>query len=189
MELQLLNDHLLPYGINLVFAFIAIRLIYFPKYNNRDSLFSFFVLNTVVFFICTFMHVLNLELGLAIGLFAIFGIIRYRTETIPIREMTYLFLVIGLALINALAFEGLGLRDLVIVNAILVVLPWLMEAMKPTQTAQVQTMNYDRADLCHQDQKEALFQDIFEKTGKRPSKVEVLEWDFLRDTAKLKVFF
>jgi hypothetical protein len=92
---------LFKFAIDLCFLFITVRFIFYKHNRNKDYLFTFFMFNLMTFFICVLLRKVPMEMGFAMGLFAVFGILRYRTEALPIKEMTYLFIVIGLAMINA----------------------------------------------------------------------------------------
>ncbi|MCY1722479.1 DUF4956 domain-containing protein [Prolixibacteraceae bacterium Z1-6] len=120
---------LIRFVFNLVVIIIVIRGIYYRKRRKKDFLFSFFAVSTVVFFLCFLLESVKLELGFALGLFAIFGIIRYRTKVIPIREMTYLFVVIGISVINALASKEISYAELLFTNIALVVLLYTLERL------------------------------------------------------------
>ena len=95
-------DFILRYGFNLIIAFLLLKFIYRADKKNKNYAFTFYVFNTLIFFLCYLMNNIKLDLGFAFGLFAVFSILRYRTISIPLKEMTYLFLVIGIAVINAL---------------------------------------------------------------------------------------
>ena len=103
-------------SFNLLITTIIIRYIYYPVTRNKDYLFTYFLISLTVFVLCFLLDNVKLELGFALGLFAIFGIIRYRTDPIPIKEMTYLFLVIGISVINALANKKISYLELVFAN-------------------------------------------------------------------------
>ena len=113
--------------INLVVLFIIVRLIYYPLTRRKDYLFTYFLVGIMVFFLCYLLESVKLQLGLALGLFAIFGIVRYRTDAVPIKEMTYLFIVIGLSVINALTGHGLSIAELIFTNLTVSLITFALE--------------------------------------------------------------
>jgi hypothetical protein len=131
----------------------------------------------------------KLELGMALGLFAVFGIIRYRTSQIPIREMTYLFIVIGLAVINALANKKISFSELMMANAAILLITWSLERAWALKHVSRKVIQYDNIKLVHPDNYDALQTDLKTRLGLDITKIEVGKVDFLRDTAKLVVYY
>ena len=119
-----LYELLIRFGFNLLVVFICVRWLYYPRAKRKDYLFTYLLVSAVIFLMCFLLENVGLDTGLALGLFAIFGIIRYRTDAIPIKEMTYLFLVIGIAVINALSNKKVSYAELVATNAILLLIPF-----------------------------------------------------------------
>jgi len=136
-----------------------------------------------------FLASVKLELGFALGLFAIFGIIRYRTATIPIREMTYLFLLIAVAVINAVALEEYIYPEVMITNVVFLALAFLMEKLWMNKGEQRKTIVYEKIELLRPENREALYTDLHKRTGLVIHKVEIGHIDFLKDTAILTVYF
>lgn len=101
-------DLVLRFGFNFIVVFIIVRLLYYPIYKNKDYLFTYFLFNTIIFMILYVMNNVKMEFGVSFGLFAVFSILRYRTEDIPIKEMVYLFLVIAVALVNSMSTKKLA---------------------------------------------------------------------------------
>lgn len=136
--IKLINLHdfgqlLIRFLYNFTITILIIRGIYYRNRRKKDFLFSYFSVSTVVFFLCFLLESVKLELGFALGLFAVFGIIRYRTKVIPIREMTYLFVVIGISVINALASKEISYAELLFTNFALVMLIYTLEKMNYRQ--------------------------------------------------------
>jgi len=133
--------------IDFSFTFVIIRVLYFAANRRKDYLFTFFIFNVLTFFICFLLRKVPMELGFALGLFAVFGILRYRTEPIPIKEMTYLFIVIGLAMINALANKKISWAELVFVNTTILIVTLSFEKLWFNNEVQQKNVLYDRIDL------------------------------------------
>ena len=130
-----------------------------------------------------------MELGFALGLFAVFGILRYRTEPIPIKEMTYLFIVIGLAMINALANKKISWAELVFVNTAILLVTLSFEKLWFNNEIQSKNVIYERIDLIKIEQRQEMINDLIERTGLDIVRVEIGKIDLLRDIAFVKVFF
>jgi hypothetical protein len=122
---QMLENFLLRYALNLLFTFIVVRFIYYPKYRNNDFVFTFFLFNTILFVLCYLLAEADLKFGFAFGLFALFSMFRYRTVTVPIGEMGYFLLVVTLGIINSLA-SLVNLEMLLVANSVLVAMTFLL---------------------------------------------------------------
>ena len=118
---------LFKFSIDLVFLIVIARLIYYRVKDEKDYVFTYFMFNILTFFICYLLRKVPMEMGFALGLFAVFGILRYRTEAIPIRQMTYLFIVIGISMINALANKSISILELIFTNSIITVITYLID--------------------------------------------------------------
>jgi hypothetical protein len=148
------------------------------------------LIGTVVFLICFLLENVKLELGFALGLFAVFGIIRYRTQQIPIKEMTYLFLVIGISVVNALANKKVSYAELLFTNFAVVAVTFGLEKVWLMRHESSKIINYEKIDLIKPENSELLKADLEERTGiKVINRVEVGRIDFLRDTAKIKIYY
>ena len=110
---------LFKFAINLGFLVIIVRYIYYKTKDEKDYVFTFFMFNILTFLICYLLRKVPIEMGFALGLFAVFGILRYRTETVPIRQMTYLFIVIGLSMINSLSNKSISWVEILMANSII----------------------------------------------------------------------
>ena len=164
-----------------------IHFFYYPKSQRRDYYFTFFIISVSVFLMIYLLGSVKLKIGFALGLFAIFGIIRYRTESMPVREMTYLFAIIAMSVINALA--EIGYIGLLLVNLSFIVCIWLTESAKWINSESSKLIQYDRIALIKPENQKELIDDLRERTGLNITKVEVGSIDFLRDTAVLKVYY
>ena len=174
---------------NLVVITAIIRYIYYPVTKNKDYLFTYFLISLTVFLLCVLLDSVKLQLGFALGLFAIFGIIRYRTDPIPIKEMTYLFLVIGISVVNALANKKISHAELVFANMMIVFVTFGMERIWLLKGESRKNVIYEKIDLIVPERREELLADLKERTGIEIIRVEVRKIDFLKDTANLRIFY
>lgn len=175
--------------IHFIFTGALIRGIYYQRSKNKEYFFTYFLISIVVFFLCFTLKKNELELGLALGLFAIFGIIRYRTNPIPIKEMTYLFLVIGIAVINALSNDQTSYVELLFSNIVLIAVAFGLESMWLKNHLKEKIVIYDKINLTHKDFEEHLIEDLRERTGLQIQKIEIEELDYLKDVARIKIFY
>lgn len=175
--------------INFVVAFIIIRNIYYPIHNRKDYLFTYFIFNLLIFFVSYLLSSVKLQLGFAFGLFAIFGILRYRTEQLAIKEMTYLFIVIAVAIINALANKKISYAELLFTNLAIISVTYLIEKKWLLRHESSKTITYEKIELIKPENQAELIADLEERTGIKISRVQVGRIDFLRDTARVKIFF
>lgn len=180
---------LFRFVIDFSVTFVIVRLLYFTANRRKDYLFTFFVFNLLTFFICFLLRKVPMELGFALGLFAVFGILRYRTEPIPIKEMTYLFIVIGLAMINALANKSISLTELVFVNLSILLLTLSFEKLWFNNEVQEKKIVYERIDLILPENRGKMIEDLKERTGLDIVKIQIGKIDFLRDVASVTIFF
>lgn len=181
---------LLRFSFNLIVTLILVRWLYYGVTKRKDYLFSYIIIGTVVFLLSYLLASVKLELGFALGLFAIFGIIRYRTLQIPIKEMTYLFLVIGVSVINALSRSGIGFLEIFIANVFFIALTYGLEKVWLLKHETSKIIVYENIDLIKSEKREMLIKDLEQRTGiKKINKVEIGKINFLRDTADLKVYY
>lgn len=171
----------------LVTGFI-IRYQYYPKSRRRDYVFTFSLISTSIFFLIFLLGGIKLKIGFALGLFAIFGIIRYRTEGMPVREMTYMFVLITLSVINALTVS-LNYIELSVTNLIFIITIRLCENNRHLNHVSCKIVMYDKIDLIKPQCNKELIEDLSARTGLTIMKVEIGSIDFLRDTALLKIYY
>ena len=185
-----MSQFLLCFLVNLVSTIVLVRLIYYPANQNKGYVFSFISFSSVIFFILTFMGSTDLSVGVGFGLFAIFGVLRYRTDPIPIREMTYLFVVISLPIINASGLNTEGLwAEIIGANALLLVVIYALEKEWGFKFECKKNIVYERIELIVPERRVELVADLRMRTGLGISRVEVGRVDFLHDTAKLIVYY
>lgn len=169
-----------------VAIFIVARLIYYPRHKNKDFLFTFFLFNIVNFLICFFLRQSTIEMGFAFGLFAIFSIIRYRTVTVPIKEMGYFFVSVALALIVSLAPIA---TPLFIAIGILIGLVFILDRESALLHENFQDIQYEKINLIQPTERAALMADLHTRIGIDFHRVEVRKVDFFRDTALLRAYY
>lgn len=180
---------LVLFGLNLISAFVVVRLIYHMAAKRRDYVFTFMLVSNSVFLLCRLLAGVEIDLAFALGLFAIFGIIRYRTYAVPIREMTYLFIVITLAVINALAPLAASGIEIGLANLLIWVLAWVLERLWFVEHLATKVVVYDRIELLHEGRRAELIADLEQRTGVSIVNIEIGKVDLLRDTANIKIHF
>ncbi len=179
---------LLRFFFNLAVVSTIIRFFYYPKSKRRDYFFTFMLISISIFLMIFLLGSVKIKVGFALGLFAIFGIIRYRTESMPVREMTYLFVIIAISVINALAVE-ISYTELFLTNLLFIGTVWFCESNRSVKHVSSKLVQYDRIDLITPDREAELIQDLRTRTGLDVIRVEVGHIDFLRDSAMLKMFY
>ena len=175
------------FTLNLAAAWFVIRLIYVRLYRWNEQVFTYFAFSIVTFSLCLMLRRVPVELGFALGLFAVFGILRYRTEPIRIRDLTYLFVVIGLAILNAVANQKVSVVELLAINTAIVFFTYVLEYRKRELRREWKTINYDRIDLVHPSRHGELAEDVEKRLGLKVLSIELVSADLLRDSARLRV--
>ena len=184
-----LYDLLFRFALNMFFIVIIIRYIYYRKTSNKDYLFTYLAISVISFMICFALKKFNIDTGMGLGLFAIFGIIRYRTDTVRIREMSYLFIAIGLSVINALAGKQLSLVELLFINGIVTLMVLGLEYWWLMKQETVKTIIYEKIENIKPENAVAMKADLESRTGLKIVRFEVGKIDFLKDTAQVKIYF
>ncbi len=185
---QSLTMLLVRFLINFLITGGIIRFLYYPRSRRRDYFFTFLLTSTTIFMLLFLLDSVQIQVGFALGLFAIFGILRYRTDTLPIREMTYLFMIIGISVINAL-HKNANWLDLTVINLIFIAVTWIMESSNILRHVSSKKIIYEKIDLIRPENEAALLADLKNRTGLNITKVEVGTIDFLKDTALLNVYY
>ena len=180
---------LFKFTINLGFLVIIVRYIYYKTKDEKDYIFTFSMFNILTFFICYLLRKVPMEMGFALGLFAVFGILRYRTETLPIRQMTYLFIVIGLSMINSLSNKSISWFEILLANSIITGVTFVIDKLLFNDILQRKSIIYERIDLIKPEHHEALLSDLESRTGIAIHSYEIGAIDFLRDTAKITIYY
>jgi hypothetical protein len=184
-SLQLLLARL---GLDVLALGVLVIAIYYVRHRRPDYVFSYIVINLVTFLLCMTSQGANIQLGFALGLFAVFGILRYRTESIPIRDLTYLFAAIGLAIFNGLPPPSVDLLQLALVSTVLVVAIGLLEFTGWAGRDQ-RVLVYDNIVLLAPGREAELYQDLRTRTGLKVTGVRVDRLDLLRESAEVTIYY
>ena len=186
----LLGSLFLSLLINLITVWVVVHFFYYPKGRRRDYYFTFIMLSVSIFMLIALLlqDSADMGIGAALGLFAIFGIIRYRTESVPIREMTYLFFLVALSVLNGKS-DSLTLLEQIIVNAAFVVCVWICENFLTHSNEGCKFVKYDNIELIKPERYDELKADLEERLGLKIIRVEVGAVDFLTDMTMLRVFY
>ena len=171
---------------NTAIIFVIIRLLYYPVTRRKDYLFTFFMIGVIIFLLCFLLENVKLQLGFALGLFAVFGILRYRTDLVPIKEMTYLFVVIGISVVNALANKKVSYAELIFTNLIVLGATFILESLKHEIS---KIIIYEKLDMITEDHRDELIKDIETRTSLKINRLEVGKIDFMRDIAFIRIFY
>ena len=177
---------LIRFGFFLLVLFFIVYFLYYRKTHRRDYFFTLVLLSVSIFFLIYLLGSVKVKIGFALGLFAIFGVLRYRTETIPVREMSYMFGVISLSVINALA-DSLSFVELLIPNIAIALLIWFFEGCVLRRSLASKLILYDRIELITPERREELLEDLTKRTGLKITKITIGSIDFLKDTAVIKI--
>lgn len=193
-DIKLINfedfyELIVRFSFNMLFIILIVRFLYYAIQKRKDYLFTYIVLSATIFLLCFLLENVKLQLGFALGLFAIFGIIRYRTDAIPIKEMSYLFIIIGVSVINALANKKISYAELVFTNVAIFTITFILEKVWLLKHETRKTVIYDNIELIKTQNYELLKQDLEERTGLVINRIEVGNIDFLKDSAKIRIFY
>jgi hypothetical protein len=179
---------LVRFAFNSVFMWIIIHKLCYPKSQRKDYYFTFTLISVSVFFLIFLLGSVKIKVGFALGLFAIFGIIRYRTESMSVREMTYLFVIIALSVINALAVT-LSYAELAATNVIIILCIYFCERLPWIKHVSEKLVLYDRVELIVPERREEMMEDLNKRLGLNVERVEIGAVDFMRDSVMLKVYY
>ena len=178
------------FSLNLIVILILVRWLYFSKTKRKDYLFTYILISSIVFLLCYMLENVMLQIGFALGLFAIFGIIRYRTQTIPIKEMTYLFLIIGISVINALTKSTTSILEITFSNLVIIFITYGLEKIWLLKHESSKVIIYEKINLIKPEYFNELIEDLQIRTGiSKITRVEIGEIDFLRDICHIKIHF
>lgn len=178
------------FALNMAVILILVRWLYYSTTRRKDYLFTYVLISTLIFLLCYLLASVKLQIGFALGLFAIFGIIRYRTSSIPIKEMTYLFLVIGVSIINALADTKTSVAEVLFTNFVIVAITFCMEKIWLLKHELSKTVIYEKIELIKPEKHQELMKDLKERTGiNNIKRIEIGKIDFLKDTCTIQIYF
>ena len=194
MELEILfSNVILRFLFNLLVAFIIIKLIYHRDYRGNDFVFTYFMFNTLIFFFAFILGNLDINMAFGFGLFAVFAILRYRTDPIPIKEMTYLFIVITIGVINALSANQVVFTELLFANFSIVLLTFLLERHwvnnLPDNGLSSKTVVYNDTEMIKPENHQALINDLAQKTGLSVVSIKIGRINFIENYANIKLYY
>ncbi|NOT32665.1 MAG: DUF4956 domain-containing protein [Candidatus Eisenbacteria bacterium] len=185
---QGLSRLMLRFALDLFVSTIVIRAIYGRLYRNREFILTYFLFNTTTFFLCYLLSASSIHFGVGLALFGVFGILRYRTEQIPIRDLTYLFIVIGIGVLNGVADRGVSVVELLAVNGTILAVTAALELSGRRSRERATPMLYDRLELLHPGRAAELAADLAARTGMKVLRVDVNQVDLLRDAVEITVY-
>ena len=174
-------------AIDLISVFILIRFIYYPIYKNREFFFTFFIFNLIIFLITFLLNKVEMSMGAAFGLFAVFSMLRYRTEGISMKDMTYLFLAIAMGLITAVS-KG-NWDELSLLNLIIIAFTYLLESNLFLKKEASKIIQYENIEMIKPEFQAALIADLESRTGIKINRIAISKVDFLRDTAIIRIYY
>lgn len=194
LDIPLFHDDffklLVRFTLNFLFISIIIRQLYYRYTQRTEYVFTYYMVSIIVFFLCFTLKKLELDLGMALGLFAIFGIIRYRTLTVEIKEMTYLFVVIGLSVINALANNKMSYAEILTVNVFVVAAIYVIERYVLSKAhLEQRSITYGTLDNIKPENYDKLIEDLKDRTGLDITKVSVTKVDYANQVSTLVIYF
>jgi hypothetical protein len=175
--------------LDMIFAGIVVFGVYVRRYGKNEYVFTYVMFNVITFMLCFMLSQAPIELGFALGLFAVFGILRYRTEPIRIHELTYLFVVIGLGILNAVVAASTPLAEILVVNAVIASLIAVLEFAPGITGNATMRVSYDDLDLVRAGDQAALLANLVDRTGLDIDKFTVDNIDLLRETARITVYY
>lgn len=188
LQSQEIQTLILRFCVNIVFILTLILGIYYRVNKNPEYIFNLIIFNILIFFVSSLLSRITLETGFAFGLFAIFSILRYRTEAIPIKEMTFMFISIIMATINSTVTADLNFLEILFANIIIISATFIMEKIWLKKYKQSKQIIFEKIDLIHEDRREELIDELEKRTGLKISDVKIQKIDFLHDTAKIKTY-
>lgn len=173
--------------VDIVSAYVLIRYIYLPNNKRREKIFTFLIFNLIIFLITYLLNKVEMSLGAAFGLFAVFSMLRYRTEDISTKDMTYLFLSIAIGLLNAVS-KG-SWDELILINLILIIATWLLEGNRVIRKEAMKVIWYEKIELIVPERRESMTDDLEKRLGIRINRIEIIKIDLLRDAALIHIFY
>jgi uncharacterized protein DUF4956 len=174
-------------AIDFAAVFVLIRFIYFPVYKSRENFFTLFIFNLIIFLITFILNKSDMSMGAAFGLFAVFSMLRYRTEGISTKDMTYLFLVIAMGLITALS-KGNWI-EISFINLIVIIFTFALETTFFMKKESSKNVQYENIEMIKPEHRAQLMADLENRMGMKINRISIGKIDFLKDTAIIRVFY
>lgn len=189
INVQDLISLLVRFSLNMIVVVMIVVGLYAKTSRRKDFYFSYIAISVGIFLLCFLLANVKMELGFALGLFAVFSIIRYRTDSIPIKEMTYLFVVIIVSVVNALANKKISYAELVATNLLIVGSLYIMEKLLNLRQELSYRIIYEKIENVVAGREEELVADLKLRTGINIKRFEIERIDFLRDVAFINIYF
>ena len=183
------SEFILNFGFNFLIGLILVRFIYYPSTHKKGYVFTFIAFNTVIYFVLSLMASIEIGLGVGFGLFAIFSILRYRTNPMPIREMTYMFIIAALPLMNSVGITSDLWLQLVVANLSVLAVLFVLEREWGFKFETSKRIVYEKMELIQPGKRMDLIKDIQERTGIKVKRLNFDKIDFLHDTATLRIYY
>ena len=183
------TNYILGCVFNLVVAWLIVRFIYYPVKQNKNYVFTFVAFNTTIYFVLSLLSRADLSIGVGFGLFAIFSVLRYRTDPMPTREMTYLFVIIALPVMNSILMNEGSWAEVVIANTAVIAVLFVLEKEWGFHYQASKKVTYERIELIKPENLPLLLEDLRQRTGLVVKRCEICRIDFLRDTAELRIYY
>jgi len=181
---------LIRFIFNILVVLVIVRYMYYPIAKRKDYFFTYLMVSAIVFLLSfALLNVETISIGVGLGLFALFGILRFRTSQIPMKEMSYLFMVIAISVINAMVTKKTSYAELFLINFVLLVVTWAGERFWLNRAESQKTIVYEKIDLIKPENRELLISDLEDRTGLKILRIEVGRIDFLRDTARIRIYY
>lgn len=189
MLIEVYGSFLAGIFINLIVTVIIARWIFYPKKRVQDYIFTFLAFSTVIYLVMGLFTSVELSIGVGFGLFALFSVLRYRTDTVPIREMTYLFVMVALPIMNSILYNNGEIVKLCLSDFVIILVLFILEQKWGFRYDQKKLVKYEKIDLIHADEHDRLIEDLRERTGLAITQVEIMEIDFIRDSANIIITY
>lgn len=189
IDIKSITELLIRFAINFIVIFLIIRFFYYPKYKRTDFIFTYFMFSTIIFLLCYLLVKIEVQIGFALGLFAIFSIIRYRTSSISITELGFLFVTIGISIINALQIVEISLVEIFFANIIILAVLFFLKISKLFDSELSKKITYKNTELINVKNRLLLINELQEKTGIKINRITIDKINFINNTAKITIFF
>jgi len=186
---QNIFELLVKFVFNFVVVFLIIRYFYYPKNKRIDYIFTFFLFSTIIFLLCFMLAKVNFQIGFAFGLFAIFGLIRYRTNSISISDMTFLFVIIGISIINSLKSTEISISEIVLANIIILCVLSIFKIKNLFKNEICKKVTYDKIELIKSHNHKLLIADLQVRTGIKISRISIEKINFSNDSAQILIYY
>ena len=183
------SDMIIRFSFNLLIAYIIIKLIYHRDHKGNDFVFTYFMFNSLIFFFAYILGNLDVNMAFGFGLFAVFAILRYRTDPIPIKEMTYLFIVITIGVINALSANNVAFSEVLFANVAIVTLTFFLERYWVNNLLKSKAIVYDGLEKISPDKNQELIDELSEKTGLNLLRAKIGRINFKSSRVNIRVYY